>query len=782
MELSKIQTADLSEWKATELADQLAIMAGQGKPADMSQDEYNSIVRKVVEAYNAARKKETSIVKYTEQEAVAEEPKEETISEEEFARNATQMNKNYEHFTLDDEHKDRLNRFSSSNKKGKETNLTDEIAEAAKLRASVDYVDAKRPMSQEEYNQAVANEIDLILASIFVARGKQQSGEKNLEAAKRNAQDANDLFYNGAKKSVDARIVSGVLEAHRQGTQDVVDEKAPKFKNKSFFQGISSKLSNLGKKLSKKLGKVYDQAQEVVKNMKAQGTFGEFVAGGTLAGASVVAAVAGAGAVVTAPIAAGLAVYSGYTTYRRLKSLKKNYDDEKTANGNKKYSFSDFFKNHKKDVITTGLYTIVGAAGVVGGAVSAYLQGANALSGAAQATTQAATTMQNIQTASMATRAGIGGGLLATSVFGSDVHDFINADTADGRWHAVKQIGKKLLVAAGVGAVGYGAYEFISSAHADVPATDGAAHTAGHGPVDMDKAFAKGLFDANGNPRGDWLNINDNPEAADIAANMADTTYTVEPAGAKEMAIYTRNLKLVPDSDIMVANIKDGLIKIPDGMSPEEVVNIARIQQLNYGNGELLTMLKDCDGTEYDLRAVLKNIHDNSWTTVGKGHMLGDMKDFVGDNCRHGIIKQIDCDGNVKVKVINLCKDTVYNNDTVPQHQPSTPSKPDTPSTPAKPDTPMKPTDPIDLGEKPAPENGLSNEQFRHVEADKDNMSQQAGDKTFKLKSTPATDAEIKSTPAGQVDGVKTNGKGLLLGKDGKPLNISFSHNSGGRP
>ena len=775
MELSKIQTADLSEWKATDLADQLAIMAGQGKPADMSQDEYNSIVRKVVEAYNAARKKETSIVKYTEQEATAEEPKEKTISEEEFARNATQMNKNYEHFTLDDEHKDRLGRFNAVNEKGKEINLTDEIAEAAKLRTSVDYVDTKKPMSQEEYNQAVANEIDLILASIFVARGQQNADEKNLDAAKRNAQDANDLFYNGAKKSVDARIVSGVLEAHRQGTQDVADEKSAKFKNKSFFQGISSKLSNLGKKLSKKLGKVYDQAQEVVKNMKAQGTFGEFVAGGTLAGASVVAALAGAGAVVTAPIAAGLAVYSGYTTLRRLKSVKKNYDAEKTANGNKKYTFSDFFKNHKKDVITTGLYTIVGTAGVVGGAVSAYLQGANALSGAAQATTQATTTMQNIQTASMATRAGIGGGLLATSVFGSDVHDFVNADTADGRWHAVKQIGKKLGVAAVVGVAGYGAYEFISSAHADVPTADGTAHTAGHGPVDMDKAFAKGLFDANGNPQGDWLDTGSNQEAANVVADMDATHYAVEAAGPKEMAIYTRNLKFVPDSDIMVANIRDGLIKIPDGMSPEEAVNIARIQSLNYGNHELLHALKDCDGTEYDLRAVLKNIHDNSWTTVGKGHNLGDLKDFVGDNCRHGIIKQIDCDGNVKIKVINLCKPVVIDNEVViEQHKPVI-KNPDPAPKPIKPDETLKPVDPIDIKE-PVEEDGLSNENFRHVEADKDNISQQAGDKTYKLKSTPATEAEIKSTPAGQVSGVKTNGNGLLLGKDGKPLTISLSH------
>ena len=301
----------------------------------------------------------------------------------------------------------------------------------------------------------------------------------------------------------------------------------------------------------------------------------------------------------------------------------------------------------------------------------------------------------------------------------------------------------------------------------------------GHGPVNMDDAFAKGLFDANGHPQGDWLNINDNPEAADIAANMADTTYAVEPAGAKEMAIYTRNLKFVPDSDIMVANIKDGLIQIPDGMSPEEAVNIARIQSLNYGNKDLLLMLKDCDGNQYDLREVLKNIHDNSWTTVGEGHNLGDMKDFVGDNCRHGIIKQIDCDGNVKIKVINTCKPTVYEG-TVPQHQHPQGSTPDEPTTPPKSDTSNKQVDSIDLN-KPAPDE-LSNNEFRHIEKDADNVSQQAGDKTFKLKSTPATDAEIKSTPAGQVDGVKTNGKGLLLGKDGKPLTISFSHNSGGRP
>lgn len=767
MELSEIQKADLSQMKASELADQLAIMAGEGKPADMSQNEYNEIVRKVVEAYNKARKAETSLAVIDK----TKEPKEEALSEEEFARNAITLNKYEAQTSVGEEFKSVFDRIDIvEGKKSLGVNLSNEVFEAAKLGVSVNSVTDKQPLSQQEYNERLQSEIAEILSTMILT--KPVNEKTNETETANDVTDANDrakelanIFDPNFKGKVKvSNTVAGATFATYLGrVATKAEELMPKYnkgKNKGFFSNLKDKFNKLDQAVTNKLKQKYQESKAVVTTMIQNGTWKEAALGLGLGATAFLTA----GTMVGVGAAAGLTAMTAVQTYRRGKEFWNGYKAAKAKN--KKVNFGNYTLDNWKDAAKVVLYA---GATVAGGAATYY----NYLATAAKTAGDAATIATAADTAKTASFGKLG--LITTATSGTHVADSAAA-LAKGDFKQAGSSAKK----AAFGIVGMGLAYWLgsdNSAHAnELPAHEAPTLGDGHGPVNMEEAFAKGLFDANGNAQGDWLDVNSNPEAADIASNMADTTYSVEPAGAKEMAIYTRNLKFVPDSDIMVANIKDGLIQIPDGMSPEEAVNIARIQSLNYGNHDLLTMLKDCDGNQYDLREVLKNIHDNSWTTVGKGHNLGDLKDFVGDNCRHGIIKQIDCDGNVKIKVINTCPDckpVIYDNEVINK---PVPVDPDTPVAPSKPDTPVKPTDPINLPENNKAE--LSNAEFRHVNSDADAVSTQAGEQTFNMKSTPATEADIKSNPvSGQ--SAQTTGDGLLRGKDGKPLNMSFGHSSG---
>ena len=90
------------------------------------------------------------------------------------------------------------------------------------------------------------------------------------------------------------------------------------------------------------------------------------------------------------------------------------------------------------------------------------------------------------------------------------------------------------------------------------------------------------------------------PAGADSTSVPQDTHVTEVPTqeytvGASEQAVYERNLQIVKNSDIMVANVKDGIVDLPKGMTPEMAVNLARVQLLYYGDNTGLRILLDCD-------------------------------------------------------------------------------------------------------------------------------------------------------------------------------------------
>ena len=97
--LTKVNNNELDSMSAAELGDTLVFLGGLGKPEGMSQDQYNEVVRKVVEAYSAKAQ--------GAQAQKAEEPKPE-ISDEQLTRNAAELNRNAEHLMLSDDVKHAL--------------------------------------------------------------------------------------------------------------------------------------------------------------------------------------------------------------------------------------------------------------------------------------------------------------------------------------------------------------------------------------------------------------------------------------------------------------------------------------------------------------------------------------------------------------------------------------------------------------------------------------------------------------------------------------------------
>lgn len=86
----------------------------------------------------------------------------------------------------------------------------------------------------------------------------------------------------------------------------------------------------------------------------------------------------------------------------------------------------------------------------------------------------------------------------------------------------------------------------------------------------------------------DTAAVNSAPEAVageDVAASAHE--YTV---GAREQAVYVRNLRIVQDSDLMVANVNDDIVKLPEGMTPEMAVNLGRVNLLYYGDDTALKL------------------------------------------------------------------------------------------------------------------------------------------------------------------------------------------------
>ena len=232
----------------------------------------------------------------------------------------------------------------------------------------------------------------------------------------------------------------------------------------------------------------------------------------------------------------GMAAYGAWTYYRRVHPLYKAYKEEKGNNPEMK-NFWQYIKAHKKDATFAGLYMLssVASFGAAGAAVG-------------QAFAQTNTVAQAAGNAFLHAKSAI-----AYTMVGS------RCATDIAQAWGTPDMGKALkrsLISMGMCAVGYNLAHYVAE-HA--------------GNTDV---------------------VNTTTNGGEEASSATNHEYTVS---SREQMVYERNLRIVQNSDIMVANVKDGLVDLPKGMTPEMAVNLARVEMLYYGDDTALKVLLDCD-------------------------------------------------------------------------------------------------------------------------------------------------------------------------------------------
>ena len=152
----------------------------------------------------------------------------------------------------------------------------------------------------------------------------------------------------------------------------------------------------------------------------------------------------------------------------------------------------------------------------------------------------------------------------------------------------------------------------------------------------------------------------------------------------------------------MVANIKDGIVDLPKGMTPEMAVNLARVEYLYYGDDTGLLILKDCDevskisSLDY-FNHVASKFTDSCQAPHGVGFPKDPNYGYTDPNIYTSKIN-VDCD-----------KTTIIGGRTgghVPAHPVTTPTTPvTTPITPTAPATNLPPMEatPVSLRVNPTP-------------------------------------------------------------------------------
>ena len=627
------------------------------------------------------------------------------VNPAEFLSNTAANAEHDNDFQISYEDNEALSKVEFVNENGEITDFSEEIVNLAKLELAVETAEEAEPLTSYAYQVRLSEKMKEILAQMPVNQAAQSDGGQNISDAQLGADGVANLFnpnFNG-RVQIKADQGLGALFAERMGNiADKGQTLAQKYgqalvdaygeKGKTFFTYLTNKFNKLDSQLEEKLGKHYTKPKAVVQQMIKDGSWKEAALGIGLGAV----AFAGAGTAIGVGASAGLTLMTANMTRKRCVEFYKKFKKEKKEAEEKEQdlTFWKFAGRNKKEIARIVLYSCATVAGA-----SAFVSQVNALSNAGSAMGAAA--------ASAAQKASMSKMVLMTSgtatPFASDAaanysRYLKSGDEADKK--AAKKALKKTLSIVGMAGLTYLAVSAFSAgdAHAAETGNDGIAPENGTPAPETDapapeangsEADGSDVGDQN-QDTGDQNQGADDQNAADPATNADGSQYAVEPAGDKEMAIYTRNLKLVPGHEEMIENINSGLVQIPDGMSPEEAINIARIQALNYGDKSLLIALKDCDGVTIDMREALYNLHNNSWTELDGVHRLGDRKDFIGDNCRRGVIKGVNCD-DVKIVSHNTCKPVVYNNEQIDltEQKPHVTSPVDTPSTPAQHDTPM---------------------------------------------------------------------------------------------
>jgi len=542
-----------------------------------------------------------------------------------FKKNAIELNKFSEQAVIDEDSKTALNNLEVVDSKGQVVDVKSEIIETAKINVASNMVSSSININQDLYNAALQQEIANIMSSIIATKANIKSNGDNMQYAGILSSDIKDLYTKDKKVSVTSDTLMAALSTHLRNANKKATELETKFKGSNFFQGLKERIKKVDNSLTSKFGERYTKIKGYAERLAEQGTALE-VAAGLASG-------------FCGPV--GLVAYSAFMGVRRIKPLISQYKELKKA-GNVK-SFGEFAKNHKKDIARASLYGLATVAGIGGGVamainvpslagIAAYATTARmALSGAATITPQAID---------------------------------VAADVANGR--SIKQSGKKLLLTAGAFAAGAFVRDLIGDAAAsdnnggtnapETPSTPVAPTLPENGGGNS--GFVPPVWGQEGETIPTWpttpADSIEVPQNPDVPVDVE-----VEPEvviGAREQALYERNMNLVPKSDIMKAMVEDGYVELPKGMSAEMAVNLARVNYLYYGDDTGLKALLDCDSVKVDVKEYFNGLTEKFVTQAGDERgLIGFPTDpnYVADPNIHARIQDVDCDG------IKLEKDKV---------------------------------------------------------------------------------------------------------------------------
>lgn len=589
--------------------------------------------------------------------------------------------------------------------KGKKVDLTPNIIEVAKLRTVVDLHNSNKPITQEVYNQHLRDNIDVSLYGIMMVDKLVQP--KATRPTMTEMTQSVDSILSNKKQTVSTTSASSIMGTQIVSLSNFASDLSQKFRNLNLVSRFKTKVEEANVNLTKKLKETYIKARSYVQILAEQGVAADV-------GMALVAGFGGP---------AGMAAYGAWTYYRRVHPLVKAYKEEHKANPQMK-NFWQYMGEHKKDTLIAGLY--------LGASFASFgIAGAQVATAAAQTSSWIAPLTQ----AKMA----MAGGVVAAR----GVTDIAAEWNTENRGKAVK----RAILSFGMFGVGYAAADYLANSHSDsmdMPPKDTVlAHepTPVHTPASDSSAFVdnnhNGISDYIEHPAEDtttlfkplpWQQdttvvdhsgtadtsvIGDNshaavetPVAQDALAPGAHE-YTV---GAREQMIYERNLHIVKDSDIMVANVKDGIVNLPKGMTPEMAVNLARVEYLYYGDDTGLLILKDCEevskisSLDY-FNHVATKFTDSCQVPHGVGFPKDPNYGYTDPNIYTAKIN-VDCDKTTIVPGQGGGHAPTHPATPVqPITNPLQPTTPVTPTTPAAPVTnlpPVSPT-PVSLRVDPAP-------------------------------------------------------------------------------
>lgn len=508
---------------------------------------------------------------------------------------------------------------------GKSVDIKDEVVAAAQLKTDLsirEKGEAGQKVTQDDYQKEFAKNINAILLGMMQTEAAVQ-GKGDGAATQKKLDELTTAAKQGKKVTVSLNAAIGTMSNFAEDIDNTISRFGKKIANSAFGKGIKARWNKLDTSLRKKLGAPYEKARAYVKAFHEQG-------GTTAVGMMFVAGFGG-------PV--GLGVYAGYVVKKRILPFLNKY---KVENETKKTSFRDFIKANKKESAKAGLYAASAVAGFITAGIQAY-QGIAHAAGAVQAVDSA---VSYTSTAKLLTAAGA-----------AMTEPVTELGVAVKEKKDVGKATKRLLGKAAMFGIGYGANELV---HFGWDWYNNHTGEAVDAVADADPTTQDGVEPSTQDGAGDETN---NPETAneENAQPVVDEGSAIE-VGSREQALYERNLRLVPKSDMMVDNVNEGDVVLPNGMTPEMAVNLARVEYLYYGDDTGLKLLLGCDGVD-DVNSVqyFRDMTDKFVTKVGDPRgLVGFPTDpnYIADPNIHATIKDVDCSGIKIDRIVTPIQDS----------------------------------------------------------------------------------------------------------------------------